>query len=161
MATVYSTLYRLNPIARTPALYEPISCVLGNAGISYRAYFQVTIPVGTATADIIKLAPFQTAVPVSSPQIAGIRASRVVLTSAGDVGGSVTFNAGWISTSATAYGAALTTFQSAGTLDVPIATIMAAAPVLVNDEFQLVVAAGTSTTLRVQQGFIEYYMQAP
>jgi hypothetical protein len=161
MANVYSSLYRLNPIGRTVPIYEPISAVIGNAGINYFAYFEVTIPVGTTTADKIWLAPFQMFFPTTTPQIAGVRAKRVVLSCAGDVGGSVTVNAGFSTTSPTAFGAALTTLQSATTLDVPIATIIAAAPVLTNDDLALIVAAGTSVTSRLVKGWIDYGVQAP
>lgn len=160
MATYYSSNYKPLLTSATTR-YEPIPIPMERAGIVYTAWFTATIPVGFTTGDIMKLVPYQTNCQVATPQIQGIRHQRVVLTNAGDVGGSVTANFGFVTGSATAYGAALTTLQSATTLDVAIATIQAGPVLLVNDDLQLVATAGTSTTLRVITGFVQAFMQAP
>jgi hypothetical protein len=159
MATYYAqNTYKQNPIRST--LYEALYPPTEHPGILYTQYFNCSIPVGFTTADIMKLSDFAIAAPVTVPQNASVRFTRAVLRAAGDVGGSVTVNFGFVS-AATAFGSALTTLQSAGTLDVPIATVMAATGLIANDTLQLVAAAGTSTTVRVVDGFIQYYIIAP
>lgn len=158
--TIYSSAYKAMTLGTTTR-YEPIPIPMERSGIVYTAWFTATVPVGVTTGDIIKLVPFQTGVATATPQIAGIRQARVVLTNSGDWGGSCTANFGFATASATAYGAALTTPQSATTLDVAIATIQAGPVLLANDELQLVLTAGTSTTLRTVTGFVQSYMQAP
>jgi hypothetical protein len=93
-------------------------------------------------------------------QIAGIKVARVVLTSSGNAGGSVTANFGF-AVAPTAYGSALTTLQSANTLDVAIATVQAGPILLANDDLQIVGVANTTTTLQTLTGFIDYSMTAP
>lgn len=159
MAIVYSTDYKQNPLR--PSLYEQIGQGAEHAGIVYDQYFSLTVPVGTTTGDILKLTPFQTAVAVATPQVAGIRVRRLVYTTSGNVGGSVTANLGFAVNSATAYGAAVTTLQSAATTDVAIATIQAGPVLLVPDELQFVITAGTSTTSQTIIGFVQYTMTAP
>jgi len=159
MATYYAdNTYKQNPLRST--LYEAIYPPCDKAGIVYTSYFRGNIPVGFTTADVFKLIDFAAAFPTTSPQFAGIRFARVVLRSAGDVGGSVTVNFGTTG-SATAFGSALTTLQSATTLDVAIATVLAGPVLLANDTLQLVAAAGTSTTLRLVDGYVQYYVTAP
>lgn len=159
MATYYaSNTYKQNPLR--PSLYEPISAPAEHAGIMYTNYFTGDIPVGFTTGDVYKLLDFGIAFPTTSPQYAGLRIARLVLTNPGDVGGSVTINIG-TGAQATAFGSAATTLQSATTLDVAIATIMAANPILTGDSLQLVAAAGTSTTKRTISGFVQYYVTAP
>ena len=162
MATYYSSNYKPMTIGST-TFYEPVPIPIERAGYVTTAWFTASIPVGFTTGDIMKLVPYQTNCVAATPQIQGIRHQRVVITSAGDVGGSVTVNFGFTGANAVAYGSALTTLQSATTLDVPIATLNGAgAPVLLaNDDLQLVAAAGTSTTLRVITGFVQAFMQAP
>lgn len=160
MATYYSSAYKPMTLGTTTR-YEPIPIPMERSGIVYTAWFTATVPVGVTTADIIKLVPYQTLTQTASPQIQGIRHARVVLTNSGDWGGSCTANFGFVTGSATAYGAALTTPQSATTLDVAIATIQAGPVLLTNDDLQLVLTAGTSTTLRTLTGFVQAYFQAP
>lgn len=161
MATIYSSAWKPMTLGTTTR-YEAIPIPMERAGIVYTAYSTVVIPVGTTTADVIKLIPYQTAVATATPQIQGIRQARIVLTSGGNVGGSLAVNFGFAATgSATAYGSALTTLQSATTLDVAIATVMAGSILLTSDDLQLVVSSGTSTTLQTVQVMVQAYMQAP
>lgn len=159
MATYYaSNTYKQNPIRSS--LYESIYAPTEHSGIQYLQYFTGTIPVGYTTGDIFKLFDIGMSVPTASPQLAGFRWARVVLRSGGNVGGSVTVNFGTTGT-ATAFGSALTTLQSAGTLDVAIATVLAGPVLLAPDTLQLVAAAGTSTTAQTVDGYVQYYMSAP
>lgn len=159
MATYYAgNTYKQNPLRST--LYEAIYAPTEHAGIVYTNYFSGTIPVGFTTGDVFKLVDFGISCPVTSPQYAGVRWARVVLRSAGNVGGSVTANFGTTG-AATAFGSALTTLQSANTLDVAIATVMAGPVLIANDTLQLVATAGTSTTAQVVDGFVQYYITAP
>jgi hypothetical protein len=164
--TTYSSAWKQNafgvgtPSART--LYEPIPIPMERAGLVYTAYSQITVPVGYTTGDILKLIPYQTSVSTASPQIQGIRQARIILKCAGDVGGSVTVNFGFAATgSATAYGSALTTLQSANTTEIAVATVLAGSTLLTNDDLQLVAAAGTSTTARLVECWVQAFMQAP
>lgn len=160
MATYYSNNYKPMTLGST-TFYEPVPVPMERAGLVYSAWFTFTVPIGVTTGDIIKLIPYQTVCQTATPQIQGIRHQRVVLTNSGDWGGSCTANFGFVTGSATAYGAALTTPQSATTLDVAIATVQAGPVLLVNDDLQLVLTAGTSTTLRTITGFVDVMMQAP
>lgn len=158
MANYYSSLYRQNP--QNTSLYEPIGTGVGDAGVLYVSYFQITVPVGFTTGDVLNLVPIQTAVPTATPQIAGIRFARVVLRSSGNAGGTPTGNFG-VTGAATAFGAAITTLQSATTLDVPVATVQAAGPLLATNAVALVAASGTTTTQITVDGYVQFYMQSP
>jgi hypothetical protein len=159
--TTYSSAYKQLTLGTT-TFYERIPIPMERAGLIYTAYSQVTVPVGFTTGDILKLIPYETNVAVASPQIQGIRQIRIILKCAGDVGGSVTVNFGFASTgSATAYGSALTTLQSANTTEIAVATVLGGSTLLTNDDLQLVAAAGTSTTLRLVECWVQAYMQAP
>lgn len=158
--TIYSSAYKAMTLGSTTR-YEPIPLPMERSGLVYTGWFTVNVPVGVTTGDIIKLLPYQTLTQTASPQIQGIRHARVVLTNSGDWGGTCAANFGFVTGSATAFGAALTTPQSATTLDVAIATLQATAPLLANDDLQLVLTTGTSTTLRTVTGFVQAYFQAP
>lgn len=159
--TTYSSAYKQLTLGTT-TFYERIPIPMERAGLLYTAYSQVTVPVGFTTGDILKLIPYETSVATASPQIQGIRQARIILKCAGDVGGSVTVNFGFASTgSATAYGSALTTLQSANTTEISVATVLAGSTLLTSDDLQLVAAAGTSTTLRLVECWVQAYMQAP
>lgn len=159
MATYYAqNTYKQNPLRST--LYEAIYAPTEHAGILYTNYFNGTIPVGFTTGDVFKLVDFAIACPVTVPQNAGVRFARVVLRSGGNVGGSVAVNFGTTG-SATAFGSALTTLQSATTLDVAIATVMAGPVLIANDTLQLVATAGPSTTAQTVDGYVQYYITAP
>jgi hypothetical protein len=159
--TTYSSAWKANTFGSTTR-YEPIPLPMERAGLVYTGYSQVTVPVGYTTGDILKLMPFQTNVATSSPQIQGIRLWRLVVKSGGNVGGSVTVNFGFASTgSATAYGSALTTLQSANTAEIAVATVFAGSTLLTNDDLQLVAAAGTSTTAQLVECWVQAFMQAP
>jgi len=157
--TTYSSAFGQLPQA--PTRFEDRSTNVRYAGLAMSQYFRVAIPIGTVTTDIINLCSIAANVPVAVPQIAGIRFKRFVIRSSANAGGTMTFNLGYVG-SASAFGASLTTIQSATTLDVPIATIMAAGPVLQNTLVQMVMnAAGPTTTACVVDGFIDYLLQAP
>lgn len=160
MATYYSSAWK-QMLLGTTVRYEPIPVPIERAGNLSAAYAQITVPVGFTTGDIIKLIPFQTNTPTATPQIAGIRQSRVIIKCAGNVGGSSAVNFGYASASATAYGSALTTLQSANTTEIAVATVMAGPTLLGNDDLQLVATAGTSTTLQLVECWVFPFMQAP
>ncbi len=160
MATYYSSAWKPMTLGST-TYYEPIPVPMERSGNLQAAWCTIVVPIGYTTGDIIKLLPFQTNCATATPQIQGIRQTRIVLTCGGNVGGSVTVNFGFATASATAYGSALTTLQSANTLDVAIATIQAGPVLLANDDLQLVAAAGTSTTLQTLTCFALPFMQAP
>ena len=70
MANYYSSLYRQNP--QNTSLYEPIGTGVGDAGVLYVSYFQITVPVGFTTGDVLNLVPIQTAVPTATRALAGL-----------------------------------------------------------------------------------------
>lgn len=157
--TTYSSAFGQLP--QSPTKFEDRSTNVRYAGIQMSQYFRVNVPIGTVTTDIINLCSINCNVPVAVPQIAGVRFKRVVLRSSANAGGSMTFNFGYVG-NATAFGAALTTIQSATILDVAVATVAAAGPILQNTLVQMVmVAAGPTTTACVVDGWIDYLLQAP
>lgn len=158
MATKYSSAYEQLP--QKPSVSTAKGVAVRTAEIGFRMWFRYAMNPGDTAADIIKLCSIFAAVPVAVPQIAGVRLAKFVLRSSGNVGGSVTFNLGTAATP-TLLGSALTTLQSATTLVVTDAVCMAAGPFLTNDDFQMVLAAGPSTTLQTVDGYAELYMTAP
>jgi len=159
MATFYSSAYEQLP--QKPSVYTSKSVATRIADLGWRLWWRYAVPVGQAAADIIKIADIFANVPVAVPQIAGVRLARFVIRSSGNAGGAPTINLGTLS-APTSMGAALTTLQSANTLDVPIATIMACGPYLANDNFQIVIAGGgPTTTLITLDGFFDIYQTTP
>lgn len=158
MATVYSSAYELAQGTTTKWVGKGVFSRV--SGIFWGNYFRYVMPVGQTAADIIKLTSIFENVPVATPQIAGLRLSRLVLRCSGNAGGAITVNFGTVA-SPTLFGAALTTLQSANTLDVAIATLMAAGPFLTQDDIQLVLAGGPSTTLQTIDGFWQGYITTP
>lgn len=157
--TTYSSAFGQLP--QSPTRYEDRSTNVRYAGLGQIQRFRVAIPIGTVTTDIINLCSIVANVPIVVPQIAGVFFDRVVIRSSANAGGSMTFNFGYVG-NATAFGAALTTIQSATILDVPVATVAAAGPILQNTLVQMVmVAAGPTTTACVVDGWIRYIFQAP
>jgi hypothetical protein len=158
MATAFSTAYEQLP--QKPSVWTPKTVHPRIAGMMFPIFWQYTMPVGQTTADIIKVCDLLANVPVASPQIAGLRFGRVTLRSAGNVGGSVAVNFG-TPASPTLFGAALTTLQSATILDVTVATLAAAGPILQNTNLQLVLTAGPSTTQQIIDGWVWLFDMAP
>jgi hypothetical protein len=158
MATAYSSAYEQLP--QKPSVYTAKTVHPRIAGMMFPIFWQYTMPAGQANADIIKVCDLLANVPVASPQIAGLRFGRVTLRSAGNVGGSVTVNFG-TPASPTLFGAGLTTLQSATILDVTVATLAAAGPILQNTNLQLVLTAGPSTTQQIIDGWVWLFDMAP
>ncbi len=160
MAIVYSNKYKQNPIRAS--LYEPISCAPEHGGVLYGVRFRVVIPVGTTTADVIKLVDFGVAQSVLSPQDSGLFVYDFTYTTSANAGGALTANVGWATAGATAFGSAVTTLQSAATTTITDAVIAAAAPVITYDTLQMVIAGGgPSTTLCTVTGQVIYGFEAP
>lgn len=159
MAIYYSSLYKQNPIRAT--LYEAVGTAVERAGVKYTMRFTATLPVGFTVADVMKLAPFQSATPTATPQIAGVKPTRLVYRTSGNAGGAVTANVGYASAGATAFGSAVTTLQSAATTEIAVATMMAGPSLLVNDDLQIVGVANTTTTAITIDGFVDFDVTAP
>lgn len=159
MTTLYSSAFGQLP--QSPTRYEDRSTNVRYAGIAMSQRFRLAIPAGMVATDIGNICTIRANVPVAVPQIAGVFFKRVVIRSSGNAGASPTINFGYTG-NLTAFGAALTTLQSATTLDVPIATVMAAGPVLSNVNVLITfVAAVTTTTPIVVDGFLDYILQSP
>lgn len=160
MAIYYSSLYKgPNPIRST--LYEPVGINAEHAGITYSMNFIATVPIGFTAADVMKIAPFQAGFAVAVPQIGGLRMRRLVYTTSGNAGGANTVNLGFAAAAPTAYGTALTTWQSAATTEIAVATIQAGPVLLTNDELQFVGVANTTTTLMTILGFVQFSCTIP
>jgi hypothetical protein len=160
MATVYSSNYKQNPIRST--LYEAIYPPTEHAGIVYSSRFVLVIPVGTTNADVLKLLDFGVAVPVTSPQYAGVYTQRLVYTTSANAGGSLVASLGFATAGQTAFGSGLTTLQSAATTEITAAVVNAAAPVITPDTLQFLITAGGPSTLSCTvTGFISYVLNSP
>jgi len=165
MSNYYSSLYQ-QVGASSSTTYEPVGPVPSKSGQLYVARFTATVPVGFTVADNLYLVPLRGIyVPTASPQLAGVRFARGVITVSGDAGGSVTVNigggAGTGQLSGTAFGSASTILQAAATTDIAIATVVAAGPVLVTDDIKLTGVANTTVTARTVSGFFEFFNAAP
>jgi hypothetical protein len=161
MAIFYSNLYKQNPIRST--LYEAVATTAPeHAGVLYCARFRIVVPVGTVSGDIGQILDVGIQQSVLVPQDSGMFVYDFTYTTSANAGNSPTINLGWKNTQPTAYGAALTTLQSAATTTVTDATLAAALPIIQPDTLQMVfVAAVTTTTLCTVTGQILYGFQAP
>lgn len=160
MATYYSNLYKQNPIRST--LYEPISAAPEHAGVLYGARFRLVVPIGTTTADVLKIMDLGIAQSTLSPQDSGLFIYDFTYTTSANSGGALTANIGFATAGQTAFGSAVTTLQSAATTTITDAVLAAAAPVITYDTLQIVIAGGgPSTTLNTVTGQIIYGFQAP
>lgn len=160
MAIFYSNKYKQNPIRST--LYESVSCAPEHAGVLYGVRFRIVVPVGTVSGDIGQIMDVGIAQSVLVPQDSGLFVYDFTYTTSANAGNAPTINLGWKTAGATAFGAALTTLQSAATTTVTDAVLAAAAPVITQDTLQMVfVAAVTTTTLCTVTGQIIYGFEAP
>jgi len=161
MAIYYSSSYRLPQGSTT--VYEAVQAFPREAGILFAQYFTITIPVGfgIATNDVAKLIPYQANIPITVPQIAGIRHARIVLRCSGNAGGAVTANIGFANAGASVYAAASVILQSANTVDVAIATILAGPTLLQADDLQLAAVANATTSAVTLDGYAQFYNTAP
>jgi len=161
MATIYNrAAYKQLP--QSPTRFEFDGPFPRAAGLGFRQQINLLVPVGTVTGDIGRLFESRENIAVASPQISGFYVRRLVITSSANAGGTMTFNLGWLTAGASAFGASLTTIQSATTLDVPIATIQAAPVIVTTDVLAMSFnAAGPTTSLCTVTGFIEFDVVAP
>lgn len=162
MANVWNTKAFYQNLTRpSTADWESVSVTQRTSGYSYTQDILVNIPVGLSNSAPDRIILME--IPGSAfTGAAGLRVKRLYLANTTNVGGTMTFSLGWINTASTAYGTALTTLQSATTLDVAIATLEAAADVTQNDRLALTLsAAGPTTTASVLTGFVEFYFNRP
>lgn len=159
MAIVYSNNYKQNPIRAT--LFESIYPPTAQAGIVYGSRFQLIVPIGTTTGDVLKLLDFGISVPVTTPQGVGVYVTDLTYTTSANAGGSLVATLGYAVAGATAFGTGLTTLQSAATTTITDAVANIAAPVITPDSLQFVISSGTSTTLCTITGYVQYMLNAP
>lgn len=159
MAIVYSNNYKQNPLRAS--LWEAIYPPTEHAGIIYGSRFQLIIPIGTTTGDVLKLLDFGISVPVTSPQSVGVYITDLTYTTSANAGGSLVSTLGNAVAGPTSFGTGLTTFQSAATTTITDAVANIAAPVITPDSLQFVISSGTSTTLCTVTGFVQYLLNAP
>lgn len=162
MANTWNNLaFYQNTFRPATADWESVSVTERQSGVLYTQRINVAIPVGltNATTDRIILMENPGSIFTGAAQL---RVVRLYLANSANVGGTTTFNLGWVNTAPTAYGSALTTLQSATVLDVAIATLEAAANVTANDRLALTIAsAGPSTTVSTLTGFVQFYYNRP
>jgi len=160
MATYYSNNYKQNPLRST--LWEAIYPPTEHAGIVYGSRFQLVVPVGTTSGDILKALDFGIAVPVTTPQSVGVYVLDLTYTTSANAGGALVASFGFGSAGQTAFGSGLTTLQSAATTTITDAVANAAVPVINPDSLQfLITGGGPSTTLCTVTGFVQYMLNAP
>lgn len=160
MAIVYSNKYKQNPIRAT--LYESVSCAPEHAGVLYGVRGRLVVPVGTTNADVLQLVDFGIAQSVLTPQDSGLFVYDFTYTTSANAGGALTANLGWKTAGASAFGASVTTLQSAATTTITDAVIAAAAPVIGNDTLQFTInGGGPSTTLCTVTFQLIYGFEAP
>lgn len=160
MATYYSNNYKQNPLRST--LWEALYPSTEHAGIVYGARFQLVIPVGTTSGDVLKLLDFGITVPVTSPQSVGVNLLDLTYTTSANAGGALVASLGYASAGQTAFGSALTTLQSAATTTITDAVANVAVPVINPDSLQfLITGGGPSTTLCTVTGFVQYLITTP
>lgn len=162
MANTYnSKAFYQNQFRAITAPWESVSVTQRNSGYVYTQDILVNIAPGLTSANTDRIILMENPGSVFAGA-AGLRGFRLYLANTVNVGGTTTFNLGWVNTSASAYGSALTTLQSATTLDVAIATMEACPDVLLNDQLALTIAsAGPSTTASVLTGFFQFYFNRP
>ncbi len=158
---VYSSNYFSDPFRPTTSPhYEPLNTVANNAGVMKTQYFSVTLPTGlnNTAPDIIKLMDFQEST-FTGVQV--VRFTRLYLNNTANVGGTTTVNIGFQTSAATAFATNSTLLQSAGVVDVAIATLFATT-LTVPDTLALTLSsAGPSTTASTVSGFIQFYYTRP
>lgn len=162
MANVWnSRAFYQNTTRPSTADWESVGVTPRSSGISYVQDILVNIPAGLSNVAPDRIMLLEIPGSIFSGA-SGLRVKRLYLSNTANVGGSMTFSLGWVNTAPTAYGTALTTLQSATTLDVAIATLEAAADITANDRLALLLsAAGPTTTASVLTGFVEYYFNRP
>lgn len=162
MANTWNNLaFYQNTFRPATADWETVSVTERQSGVLYTQRINVAIPVGLTNATTDRIILMETPGSIFTGA-AALRVVRLYLANTANVGGTTTFNLGWVNTSASTYGAALTTLQSATTLDVAIATLEAAPNVTANDRLALTIAsAGPSTTMSTLTGFVQFYFNRP
>lgn len=162
MANVWnSRAFYQNTTRPSTADWESVGVTPRSSGIGYVQDILVNIPAGLSNVAPDRIMLLEIPGSIFSGA-SGLRVKRLYLSNTANVGGSMTFSLGWVNTAPTAYGTALTTLQSATTLDVAIATLEAAADITANDRLALLLsAAGPTTTASVLSGFVEYYFNRP
>lgn len=155
-----SAAYKQLP--QSPSRYEFDGVFPRIAGTRFVQSFYYNVPIGTVTGDIGRLWESRENFAVATPQISGLRVRRLVLTSSANAGGTMTFNLGFLTAGASAFGASLTTIQSATTLDVAIATIQSSPTIVAADTLAMSFnAAGPTTTACLVTGWVEFDIAAP
>lgn len=162
MANVWnSKAFYQNLTRPSTADYESVSVTQRSPGVSYVQDISVAIPAGLTSAAPDRIILLEAPGSIFTGA-AGLRVKRLYLANSANVGGTMTFSLGWVTTSVAAYGAALTTLQSATVLDVAIATLEAAPDITLNDRLALTLtAAGPTTTASTLTGFVEFYYNRP
>lgn len=162
MANVFnSRAYYQNTTRPSTTDWESVSVTPRSPGVVYRQEISIVLPTGLSNVapDRIYLLSLPGSIFTGA---AGVRVSRLYLSNTANVGGTTTFNLGWRVASGSAYGAALTTLQSATTLDVAIATLLGTALITAADDLVLTIAsAGPSTTASTLTGFVDYAYNRP
>ncbi len=162
MANVWNTKgFYQNTTRPTTADWESVCVTQRQSGTSYIQDILVNIPAGLSNTAPDRIILYEAPGSIFTGA-AGLRVKRLYLANTTHVAGTMTFSLGWVMTAATAYGTALTTLQSATTLDVAIATLEAAVDITAPDRLALTLsAAGPTTTASVLTGFIEFYCNRP
>lgn len=162
MANVYNSKAFYQPTFRPAgAAWESVSVTERQSGVLYVQDINVAIPSGLSNTAPDRIILMENPGSAFSGA-AGLRVARLYLANTTNVGGTMTFSLGWVNTAATAYGTALTTLQSATTLDVAIATLEAAVDITANDQLALTLsAAGPTTTASTLTGFVQFYYNRP
>lgn len=161
MTEIYSGNYFSDPFrpSTSPHL-EPLNTTAHNAGELKTQFFSVNVPAGLSNVapDHIRLMDFQEST-FTGVQV--VRFTRLYLNNTVNTGGAITANIGFITSAASVFAAASTVLQSAGVLDVAIATLFSTT-LAVPDTLGLTIAsAGPTTTASVLSGFVQFYYTRP
>lgn len=162
MATISYNSAAYKQLPQSPSRYEFDGVFPRVAGTQFVQQIYYNVPIGTVTGDFGYLFQSRENFAVTSPQIAGLRIREFILTSSANAGGTMTFNLGWLTAGASAFGASLTTVQSAGTTTIAAAVIQAAPVIVANDILAMSFnAAGPTTTACLVTGWIRFDVAAP